>query len=55
MTDNVIQYYHNLMVNDWLYTFSYSLGGETDEIVYVAKKKERVNDSTSIKRTVNRF
>lgn len=33
MTDNVIQYYHNLIVNGWFYTFSYSPGGNLDEIV----------------------
>lgn len=55
MTDNVIQYYHNLIVNDWFYTFSYSYIGKTDEMVYVTKKKERVNDTTSVKRTINCF
>jgi hypothetical protein len=32
MTDNVIQYYHNLIVKDWFYIFSYSPGGKMDKI-----------------------
>jgi hypothetical protein len=39
MTDNVIQYYHNLIVKDWFYTFSYSPGGEVDKNVYVTNKE----------------
>ena len=49
MTANVIQYYHNLIVNDWFYTFSYSSAGKVGENVYGTKKKERANDSTSVK------
>ena len=39
MTDNVIQYYHNLIVNDWFYTFSYCPDWDMDENVYVTKKE----------------
>jgi hypothetical protein len=43
MTDNVIQYYHGLMVIDWFYTFSFSPNWDMDENVYITKKKEVIN------------